>query len=70
MTMPHLMNCGHDENGWCLACVKEQHDDLIKAVIMVRDMVAPQSCLCWLLTEFKDNLCQKCKAKPLVEKYL
>lgn len=22
MTMPHLMNCGHSEDGWCLACVE------------------------------------------------
>lgn len=21
MTMPHLMNCGHIPNGWCLDCV-------------------------------------------------
>lgn len=23
MTMPHLMNCSHSEEGWCLSCVKE-----------------------------------------------
>lgn len=22
MTMPHLMNCQHSEDGWCLECVK------------------------------------------------
>lgn len=22
MTMPHLMNCLHDDKGWCIACVK------------------------------------------------
>lgn len=22
MTMPHLMNCLHSEDGWCLECVK------------------------------------------------
>jgi hypothetical protein len=27
MTMPHLMNCGHSDTGWCLACVKELHDE-------------------------------------------
>ena len=27
MTMPHLMNCRHDENGWCLHCVKAMHDE-------------------------------------------
>jgi prefoldin subunit 5 len=21
MTMPHLMNCAHSEDGWCLDCV-------------------------------------------------
>jgi hypothetical protein len=28
MTMPHLMNCDHDEEGWCLSCVKQMHDEL------------------------------------------
>ena len=23
MTMPHLMNCNHSEDGWCLDCVKK-----------------------------------------------
>ena len=27
MTMPHLMNCSHSEDGWCLACVKELNDE-------------------------------------------
>lgn len=27
MTMPHLENCPHDENGWCLDCVKKLHDE-------------------------------------------
>jgi hypothetical protein len=26
MTMPHLMNCPHSADGWCLDCVKELHD--------------------------------------------
>jgi hypothetical protein len=26
MTMPHLMNCPHSEDGWCLSCVKKQVD--------------------------------------------
>lgn len=25
--MPHLMNCMHSEDGWCLDCVKEMHDE-------------------------------------------
>lgn len=27
MTMPHLMNCPHSTDGWCLECVKELHDE-------------------------------------------
>jgi len=27
MTMPHLMNCPHSEEGWCLSCVKELWDE-------------------------------------------
>ena len=27
MTMPHLMNCSHSFDGWCLSCVKELHDE-------------------------------------------
>ena len=27
MTMPHLMNCSHDSEGWCLDCVKELWDE-------------------------------------------
>lgn len=28
MTMPHLMNCLHSDDGWCLSCVKEMHQEL------------------------------------------
>jgi len=27
MTMPHLMNCQHNPDGWCLDCVKEMYDE-------------------------------------------
>ena len=27
MTMPHLQNCDHSEDGWCLDCVKKMHDE-------------------------------------------
>lgn len=27
MTMPHLHNCPHHEDGWCLSCVKQLHDE-------------------------------------------
>lgn len=28
MTIPWLMNCGHNGDGWCLDCVKEQRAEL------------------------------------------
>jgi len=28
MTMPHLMNCEHTPNGWCLSCVGKQHAEI------------------------------------------
>jgi hypothetical protein len=28
--MPHLMNCPHSEDGWCLDCVREQWEELDK----------------------------------------
>jgi len=27
MTMPHLMNCSHSEDGWCLGCVTALWDE-------------------------------------------
>lgn len=27
MTMPHLMNCPHSGEGWCLVCVKKLYDE-------------------------------------------
>lgn len=32
MTMPHLMNCPHQGEGWCLNCVKEMGERLIEAI--------------------------------------
>lgn len=29
MTMPHLQNCDHKEDGWCSECVKEMGEQLI-----------------------------------------
>ena len=28
MTMPHLMNCDHQGDGWCLDCVKAQWQEM------------------------------------------
>lgn len=47
MTMPHLMNCSHSEDGWCLECVKALHDDFETAesesqrLRMERDSLLP-----------------------------
>jgi len=32
MTMPHLMNCGHSPDGWCLDCVKAIHNEHVQTV--------------------------------------
>lgn len=35
MTMPTLMNCGHDEKGWCLSCVQalgDKYSVLVQAI--------------------------------------
>ena len=42
MTMPHLMNCSHSGDGWCLDCVKELWDEC-DAWRKAKD-VADQSC--------------------------
>lgn len=34
--MPHLMNCPHDPDGWCLDCVKELAESTLPAAA-VRD---------------------------------
>lgn len=36
MTMPHLMNCPHLADGWCLTCVGAQYDKKEEAVELVR----------------------------------
>ena len=28
--MPHLMNCPHSSDGWCLACVAEKQEEIEK----------------------------------------
>ena len=27
MTIPHLMNCPHMDDGWCLDCVRQMYDE-------------------------------------------
>jgi hypothetical protein len=39
MTMPHLMNCEHSSNGWCLDCVKMMHDRLQERLAELEEQV-------------------------------
>lgn len=41
MTMPHLMNCPHSEDGWCLDCVKEMHDSYEEIIAEYREDGTP-----------------------------
>lgn len=40
MTMPHLMNCSHQGEGWCLKCVKRMHARLAAAKKKVTELEA------------------------------
>jgi hypothetical protein len=40
MTMPHLMNCEHQGEGWCLACVGKLQDEFQKVCDAVADIDA------------------------------
>lgn len=48
MTMPHLENCQHSASGWCLDCVKAEHDvtEKVTGDLMVQ---------CELLKESKET---------------
>lgn len=43
--MPHLMNCPHDGNGWCLSCVGELERELITAKGHVAALVSKNAIL-------------------------
>jgi hypothetical protein len=46
MTVPYLMNCPHDGDGWCLSCVKvlgEEYEEL-------RELIRH----CWIHTAYRD----------------
>lgn len=38
MTVPHLMNCPHNPDGWCLDCVVELRDALAYAEAALADI--------------------------------
>lgn len=46
MTMPHLMNCSHSSDGWCLSCVKEQADENERLRERVRELEAALDRIC------------------------
>jgi len=59
MTMPHLMNCGHSEEGWCLDCVKDMGDKLTEVDLIVHEFVNKQVQVherCWYYPELFNRL--------------
>lgn len=57
MTIPHLMNCRHRGDGWCLDCVKRLHDELEQLRFgggMIADISSDQSkTIKWALERVK-----------------
>lgn len=51
MTMPHLMNCEHQDSGWCLGCVKQQYDELHEAQSQVAGLREVLESCKYVLTE-------------------
>lgn len=57
MTMPHLMNCSHSGEGWCIDCVREQHNE-IEAIETQRDaLLAACQELIACLDPFSGDVC-------------
>ena len=40
MTMPHLMNCSHFGDGWCLECVKKLHEHTEECEDVLRSLAS------------------------------
>lgn len=38
MTMPHLMNCSHSNDSWCLDCVKKLYDKHERLVVRTKKL--------------------------------
>lgn len=49
--MPHLMNCRHSEDGWCLECVKGLHDRIqdesVRSVTFCGTLSSDGECFCF-----------------------
>ncbi len=60
MTMPHLMNCSHMDDGWCLPCVKAEWEEREAEVERLRnglrDMVSYTAVYGELAGEFAHEL--------------
>jgi hypothetical protein len=52
MTMPHLMNCAHSNDGWCLSCVRGLNAEREKladdAVVMLAALKRAEDLICVL----------------------
>lgn len=51
MTMPHLSNCSHRPDGWCLACVANLHADSEMLTWLIRQGPPGAAFGDWGLTE-------------------
>lgn len=53
MTMPHLMNCDHSDDGWCLECVHRLWDecDDAKQRLIQRNRELIEACICLMAAE-------------------
>jgi hypothetical protein len=59
MTMPHLENCNHSEEGWCLDCVKKQSDELDYAEIVNAKVNRENELLRQALKSCRKAVCEK-----------
>lgn len=64
MTIPHLMNCMHSSDGWCLACVKEMHDEYEAIISDMRSDYLDAATICYAAGEFSSG---RISARRLIE---
>lgn len=55
MTMPHLMNCQHSPDGWCLDCVKEMYDEHELEIAGLWDIVNHYKEICAKILELTNE---------------
>lgn len=59
MTMPHLSNCPHSGEGWCIQCVKELRENLEHADHRIGLLLTER-------TQFKKALEEKNKTLEII----